>query len=213
MKTYAIVPVKELDRAKSRLSECLDKEGRKGLLFAMLEDVLSALVDIPTIVISPENLNSIERENVVFLKQEGKKDLDSAVKQANAYALKRGASSTLFIPADMPLIRRKDLLEVFKLGQRYSVIITRSSDGGTGILYRRPPNIMESRFTQNSYEDHMAEAKRQGINPHIHSSFPLSLDIDTLEDLRRFMAHGKNTKTYRFLRSCGSDLNWGNKVK
>src|SRR5260370_41796974 len=40
---WAVVPVKELDRAKERLALVLPPERRRGLMLAMLEDVLTAL--------------------------------------------------------------------------------------------------------------------------------------------------------------------------
>ena len=43
MGVWAVVPVKELDRAKERLAQVLPPERRQALMLAMLEDVLAAL--------------------------------------------------------------------------------------------------------------------------------------------------------------------------
>src|ERR1700680_3207545 len=43
MGIWAVVPVKELDRAKERLAPVLPPERRRALMLAMLEDVLTAL--------------------------------------------------------------------------------------------------------------------------------------------------------------------------
>ena len=43
MDLCAVVPVKELDRAKERLAPVLPPEQRRALMLAMLEDVLTAL--------------------------------------------------------------------------------------------------------------------------------------------------------------------------
>ncbi len=203
MKTFAIVPVKELDMAKSRLAYCLSKEDRSGLLLAMLGDVLSALEDMPTIVISPQDLKGFLPTRVTFLLQDGERDLNSAVKQANSHAVKKGADATLFLPADLPLVTSEEVDGVLELGKKHSVIITRALDGGTGILYRRPPDVIESSFTNNSFEDHLREARSRDVEVFVHRSLPLSLDIDTKEDLKHFLEHGKGTKTYSYLRQCG----------
>jgi 2-phospho-L-lactate guanylyltransferase len=202
MKTFAIVPIKELDKCKSRLSEHLSPGERRGLLLAMLEDVLSAL-SFPAIVISPEDLSPQLKgwPEAHFLLQTEGWDLENAVKQANAYALRRGAFSTLFVPADMPLISKGDVEKVLALGESHDAVITHASDGGTGILFRRPPDVMESRFTKTSFEDHLKEAKERGVDMYVHDSFPLSFDIDTLNDLKSFMKLGKGTKTFDYLRS------------
>jgi 2-phospho-L-lactate guanylyltransferase len=202
MSTYALVPVKELNKCKSRLSEHMSPDDRKGLLLAMLEDVLSAL-SFPAIVISPEDLSPQLREwpEAHFLLQTEGRDLDNAVKQANAYALKNGAVSTLFVPADMPLITLGEVEKILTLSERHDAVITHASDGGTGILFRRPPDVMESRFTNTSFEDHLKEAEKRGVDMYVHRSFSLSFDIDTLDDLKSFMKLGKGTETYRFLNS------------
>jgi 2-phospho-L-lactate guanylyltransferase len=205
MRTFAIVPAKDLDKAKSRLSAHLTKEQRKGLFLSMLEDVLSALSQLPTIVICPEDISAYlkDRGNVTFLPQKKGKDLNSAVAQANTFAIEKGAQATLFVPADMPLTSQKDVEEVLTLGRKYKAIITMARDGGTGILYRRPPDVMESRFTKYSFPDHQKEAAIKEIEMMVHSSFPLSLDIDTIKDLRLFMEHGAGTKTYEHLKKIG----------
>ena len=40
---WAVVPVKELEGAKQRLSSCLSPEERRSLATVMLEDVLDAV--------------------------------------------------------------------------------------------------------------------------------------------------------------------------
>src|SRR2546423_15352797 len=47
MGVWAVVPVKELDRAKERLAPVLPPERRRALMLAMLEDVLTALAATP----------------------------------------------------------------------------------------------------------------------------------------------------------------------
>jgi 2-phospho-L-lactate guanylyltransferase len=202
MKTVAIVPVKELDKAKSRLSKSLTPEYRKGLLFAMLDDVLSALKGLPTIVISPQDISlHLKEKEVNFVLQRGGNDLNSAVEQANRAAIEVGAAATLFIPADMPLATKNDIDNVLALGKRHQVVITRSTDGGTGILFRRPPDVIESRFTGDSFSDHLKIARSRDIDVHLLNSRSLSLDIDTFEDLKSFMENGEGTRTYSYLKA------------
>jgi 2-phospho-L-lactate guanylyltransferase len=205
MKLFAIVPIKELDKAKSRLSTCLTTDKRKALLLAMLDDVTSALMGLQTIVISPEDMGSYldGREGITFLMQKGGRDLNTAVKQANDYALLNGADATLFIPADMPLVSNEDIYEILKLGEERKVIITQARDGGTGILFRRPPDVMNSMFTKDSFNDHCSEARQRGIEMYVHNSLPLSVDIDTEEDIGFFMEYGEGTRTYDYLKKCG----------
>ena len=47
MGLWAVVPVKERDRAKERLAPVLPRRMRQALALAMLEDVLAALTATP----------------------------------------------------------------------------------------------------------------------------------------------------------------------
>lgn len=204
MKTFAIVPVKELGNAKSRLQGCLAPSMRGQLILAMLKDVLHALKGISVIVISPEDIEELLPSDVIFHIQTSGKGLNNAVEEANEVAMSLGAEATLFVPADMPLITSADVEEVLEQGMSHPVVITHAMDGGTGILYRSPPNVMRSRFTKNSFYDHLEEAHLQGLDILVHSSSHLSFDIDTQEDLEILLKEGKATHSHRFL--CENDL-------
>lgn len=199
MNTFAIVPVKALGTVKSRLKDCLPPEMRSGLLMAMLKDVLRSLSDLPTIVISPEDIRGLLDEKIIFQLQTMGDGLNSAIEQAGRLALELGADSTLFVPADMPLIDKVDVQKILGYGKKYSVVITQAEDGGTGILFRRPPDVMKCRFTNNSFYDHLAEAERSGLKPYLLSSDHLSFDIDTQEDLMKLLEVGRGTEAHRFL--------------
>ena len=86
-----------------------------------------------------------------------------------------------------------------ELGKTHPLIISPSSRGGTGILYRRPPFIIENRFTSTSFSDHEKESRKRGVEMFVYDSFAISLDIDVPEDIEEFLLHGKGTKTHDFL--------------
>lgn len=197
--TFALIPVNKLDEAKSRLSGMFSPEERKQLTLSMLSDVLESLKGIETVVISPTDLKSDIDSNFHFIKEERKEGLGKAVEKASDFAVENGAEGTLFIPADTPLLTRHHVKEIIGLGKIHPLIISPSSRGGTGILYRRPPDVIGARFTSQSFSDHKKEAKKRGVAPFIYDSFELSLDIDLPEDIYRFLHHKKPTRTYEFL--------------
>jgi 2-phospho-L-lactate guanylyltransferase len=199
MKTFALVPVKELGAAKSRLQECLSPDCRSGILIAMLRDVLEALEGLSIIVISPEDISCMLDDNIIFRKQTRGRNLNNAVQEANEFAIDLGADSTLFVPADMPLMDKKDVAKVLEVGKEHNVVITKAYDGGTGILFRRPPDIMDSCFTENSFNDHLHKARRSGLRPFILTRDHLSFDIDTRDDLEELIKLGRGTHTQKFL--------------
>ncbi|MEE8357906.1 MAG: 2-phospho-L-lactate guanylyltransferase [Candidatus Hydrothermarchaeales archaeon] len=204
--TYAIIPVNKLSKAKTRLIGTLAKEKRGELILHMLEDVLKALdeTECQTIVISSDNLKDNIPRDIIFLDEGDRRmGLNRAVKYANQYAIKKGAKATLFIPADTPLIKKRHIEDILKLGEKHPLIISPARHGGTAILYRKPPDIIRERFTKTSYIDYQKEAEAKGLELKVYDSYCLSLDIDKEEDINEFMIHGKGTATYDYLKDMG----------
>jgi 2-phospho-L-lactate guanylyltransferase len=198
-KVFAIIPVNNLGEAKTRLSGILSVEDRGELVLNMLQDVLRALNGVETIVVSPSDLKGTTEHDFHFVHEEKKGGLNAAVGKATKYAIENGAEATLFIPADTPLLTGTHVREILVLGREHPLIISPSSRGGTGILYRRPPALIDNRFTSTSFTDHEKEAKNKGVEMHVYDSYSISLDIDVPEDIREFLLHGKGTKTHDFL--------------
>lgn len=215
--TFAIVPVDEMSvyGAKSRLVGHLSQEDRDALVIYMLKDVLDALSDMEKVLlISPADLKSyfkyygvdVSKYPVEFIKESERGGLDSAVNHATFHALDKGAEATLFVPGDVPLIEKSDVKKVLRLGERHGLVICPAKDGGTGMLYRRPPTIINTRFTTKSFYEHAKEAESKNVKVHIHYSAHFSLDIDTREDIADFLylpaggkRYVKGTKTWEFL--------------
>jgi 2-phospho-L-lactate guanylyltransferase len=198
-KTYAIIPVNKLDEAKTRLSGILSCEDRGELVLNMLNDVLTALNGIETIVVSPSKPTDFNDFDFHFVHEEKKEGLNKAVKKATKYAIEKGAEATLFIPADTPLLTGTHVKEIIELGKEHPLIISPSSRGGTGILYRRPPNIVDNKFSATSFSDFEEEAAKKQVPLYVYDSYSISLDIDVPDDILEFMLHGKGTETHDFL--------------
>ncbi len=215
--TFAIVPVDEMSAygAKSRLMDHLSLEDREALIIYMLKDVLDTLSDIEKVLlISPTDLKSyfkyyevdVSKYPIEFIKEAERSGLDSAVNHATFRAIDKGAEATLFVPGDVPTIEKSDVEKVLKLGERHGLVICPAKDGGTGMLYRRPPTIINTRFTARSFYEHVKEAESKNVKVHIHYSASFSLDIDTREDIADFLhlpaggkRYVKGTKTWEFL--------------
>ena len=116
MTLFAVVPVKDLMGTKSRLEPVLNPSGRAGLTIYMMNNVLAALkgagVD-RACVVSPDRtvLSLAEEAGAEPLLQEGS-GLNSALEQAQYWAVERGATSLLVLPADLPLLRTPDVRAV-----------------------------------------------------------------------------------------------------
>ena len=107
---FALVPVKDLSRAKERLSSVLPQEDRTALAYAMLEDVLSALrgsrlIDRKCIVTLDRRAIEIAGTYGIEVIGETEQRGESySVDYASRICMEMGAKSVLVIPGDAPLI-------------------------------------------------------------------------------------------------------------
>ncbi len=193
---YAVIPVKNPKKAKSRLSDYLSEEERAELVIAMLRDILRTIQDFLTpVVVSPVDLN-IDGCEIVKDKGIGLKE---AVESGVAHALRKGAKATLFIPADTPLLSRETVKRVLEVGEEYPLVVTPARRGGVGIVYKRPPDVLPERFSNSSFKDIIRLAEEKGVRYAVYKSKDVELDIDTWEDVEEFLKRGNGTETYKVL--------------
>ena len=62
------------------------------------------------------------------------------------------------------------------------------------------PMAIHTHFEGFSYKEHVNAAERKKLNPQVHDSFFMALDVNTAEDLGEIMLHGKNTHTRKYLK-------------
>ena len=206
MSTFVIVPVKELDGAKSRLSPILADEERREFCLRMLEDVLEAVKPLKqvhqTIVTSrdPTVLQVAKDFDAVPLKDR-QAGLNQAVSEAISWCARRGAGCALILPADIPLVRPTDLGRMIYLGRNVQMVVSPSRDGrGTNALLLTPPNVCPTCYGPRSFQRHMEEALRRERSLRVLKSPRIGLDIDTVEDLSYFLSlNDRRTRASKFL--------------
>ena len=194
MSTWAIIPVKPLNRAKSRLADVLTPEQRQQLAESMFRHVLETVRDVPqiigTLVISRDSKAlSIAREYEAKTVQEtGTPELNSALTRATQVVASWGVESLLVLPADLPLLHADDLTYMISTGRGNPsvVIATDQNRDGTNALFIRPPGIMPYAYGPGSYERHMALARTAGVKAKSFFSEQLALDIDVAGDLEAY---------------------------
>jgi 2-phospho-L-lactate guanylyltransferase len=192
MKTFAIVPVKRFENAKTRLSSILDTDDRIRLSLLMLEDTLQILsiVNLLTQVITVSADKRVEEIAVKyganFLLEENERGVNSAVALANSYCMKKkAADATVVIPHDLPLLDSTDVSKVCELAENESsciVICPSLRYDGTNMLLRKPPSIIATFYDADSYNMHVKAAIQLGVPVKRFFSKALMHDIDTPED-------------------------------
>jgi len=210
VRVFAIIPVKKLDMAKSRLSPLLTDDEKKQFCLKMLEDVLRTVKSVRVIhqiiVISkdPVVLQTAENFAATPLK-ERKTGLNEAVSQAIGWCVRRRAASALVLPADIPLVAPADLKRMLSLGERASMVISSSRSGrGTNALLLTPPNASPTFYGPCSFQRHIEEASKRKISISKLKSQRIALDIDTVKDLIDFISlNPKEVHAHNFLEKIG----------
>jgi 2-phospho-L-lactate guanylyltransferase len=199
---YAIIPVTKFKNAKTRLSPFLSEDEREKLLKAMLHDVTDALrkhVDRIIIISRDEEvLRYAESLNVDTLLENENSNLNKAMTQAMKYC-KGKVRKIMIVPSDVPLIGKTNVKMVIDASKNLDFIIVPSKGGGTNMIIMKPMAI-RTRYEGFSYEEHLNAAEKKKLNPQVHDSFFMALDVNTTEDLGEIMIHGKKTHTRQYLK-------------
>lgn len=191
MSIWAIVPVKPLRRAKTRLANVLTPEQRYQLASMMLRQVLSVLQNAPqvagTLVISRDTeALAIAREmGARTIQESSASDLNPALTRATEIIRVWGAGAVLIVPADLPFVNEADIASIAAMGRDEPCIVI-STDvvrSGTNALLVRPPGLITYAYGEESYQYHSEAARRAGAAVHVYESERLMLDIDVPEDL------------------------------
>lgn len=194
MSIWAIIPVKPLRLAKSRLSEVMTPEERQTFAESLLRHVLGVVRSVPqvggTLVISRDNrVLSIAREYGANTVQEsGNPELNTALTRATQVIGGWRCTAVLVLPADLPLISAEDITAIIDLGREEPsvVIATDRNEDGTNALFMRPPGLIPYAYGPGSYRRHIDIAAQAGVTVQVYHSTRLQLDIDLPEDIERY---------------------------
>ncbi|PDW01750.1 2-phospho-L-lactate guanylyltransferase [Candidatus Viridilinea mediisalina] len=185
MNLHAIVPLKRLHQAKSRLAPVLPPESRRELVLEMLERVLHTLqhpaVAAVWLVSAEPSVLALGSTWGALPLFDHTQELNDALTYARTTVWEAGASALLVIPADVPLIIPADVAALATaLAQGSDVVLVPDEHGsGTNALgLRRQANDIPFCFGPASAHQHRAEATARGLTPQ-HLELPtLALDID-----------------------------------
>jgi 2-phospho-L-lactate guanylyltransferase len=195
-RTWALVPLRGLEDAKTRLGAALDAEERLELVRAMASRTLAATRDARglagTVLVTADpaaaDLAATFGARTLVQRLPG---LNAALREARAVAVAAGATATIVLPIDLPAIdaatldRLLDEVRDALLDDATRPIVALVADRrgvGTNSLLTAPPAVIEPAFGEASRSAHQAAALRAGAR-FLELGGPLTLDVDTSEDL------------------------------
>ncbi len=200
MKYRALVPVKSLATAKSRLAPHLSQNQRETLVLDMLHHVLRVLLDSELF----ERVSVVSADDRVLEQAyiwgaqaltEEQHGHNPALEAAALREKAEGVTALLTISADLPLLSTQEICSLFEQSTQYDVVCAASRDGtGTNAILVRPPLAVPYLFGPNSLHHYLEAARQRHLSHKIYHSVGLALDIDTIDDLEELTVRKRNKK-------------------
>jgi 2-phospho-L-lactate/phosphoenolpyruvate guanylyltransferase len=186
-RSVALVPLRSPGRGKTRLAPALSPAERASLAGAMLADVAAALAtaaldEVVVVAGGPAAAAAAAALGLdVLVDPPDVHDLDGALAAA---ATRLGpVPELLVVAADLPALRAADLHAV--RAPASAVVVAPTSDGGTGVLLRRPSDRIATAYGPGSAARHAALAAAAGAEAAVVHREGTAYDVDTAEDLAR----------------------------
>lgn len=210
---WAVIPVKEFDGAKHRLSGLLSPDQRRALAETMLTDVLDAvaaarrLAGVMVVTLEPRARALAERIGA-RVETEGARDGHTGSVTAGLRILAReGRGGMITMPGDIPAATGAEIDAVLAahLPAPSFTISPAHDDLGSNAVVCSPPDSVPLRFGEDSYFPHLDAARRQGIEPVVVRQPGIAMDIDHPVDLRTFLRlrQSRGTRTRALLEGFG----------
>ena len=193
----ALVPLKDLVQAKSRLAGLLRPSERRALAQAMAEDVLGVLsrhsaIGQITLVSDDPGASMLARNYGAQCWSEkslGASGLNPVLQSACERLLTSGEPPLLVLHGDLPLLTDEDISAVLaSQRQLQGLIIGCDRKGrGTNLLAFSAADMPRFCFGTDSCAGHLASARSAGIRAQILQRSGIGLDVDEAPDLKCVM--------------------------
>ena len=197
-RTWAIVPLRGLEDAKTRLGAELDAEERLELVVAMASRTLAAARDavrlrgIVLVTADPAAARLAEAFGATTLVQR-LPGLNAAIREARSLAVEAGATAILVLPIDLPAIDARAIDDIVDqaatavtasgpAGRPVVAAVPDHHGSGTNALLVAPPDAIEPAFGELSFTAHRQAAAAAGAR-WMALGGPLGTDVDTGADL------------------------------
>jgi 2-phospho-L-lactate guanylyltransferase len=206
---HAVVPVKDTNEAKQRLTAVLSRAQRRELALAMLEDVLTALAvvtevaGILVVTVDPAAAEIAAGYGAHIVREGAREGHTGAVAAA---ARRLADEGMLALPGDIPLLQPEDIRELLSAhrngappGDRAFTITPARDLRGSNAVICTPAAAVPLRFGADSFYPHLAAARSYGVEPEVVRLPRIALDIDTPEDLALLLQSPASTRTHALL--------------
>jgi len=205
-----IVPIKNPEQSKKRLSTVLSNRQRVRLVRSLTRDCLEYLSDLKpsvevAIISSNQEITEIAGSYGFSTVEEpsGNVRLGRIVDGGIARLRReRDFEGTLVFPVDLPRIQTSSIEMVLEKARDEEVLLVPDQQRqGTNVLWRKPHDVVECQYEgTSSFNQHVAVSREQGIEPVILEDDSFGFDLDTPDDWYRMLEApeqvGKHTRSF-----------------
>lgn len=210
---WAVVPIKELDGAKQRLSEFLDPPLRRELAEVMIIEVLTALTGVASlagimvVTLDPMATRLAGRIGARIVPEGARDGQTGSVAAGQAILAREERGGMLTLPGDIPCVTAAELdavLAAHRTAPAFT-IAPAHDDLGSNAVVCSPPDAVTLRFGDNSFFPHLDAARRRGIEPTVIRLPGIAMDVDRPVDLAALLRlpQSAGTRTRAFLEAAG----------
>ena len=200
MKYNALIPVKSLTTAKSRLAASFTQHQRETLVLDMLQHVVCVLLDSELF----EKVSVVSSDKEVLEKAyvwgaqavvEEYNGHNQALHGAALREVSEGVTTLLTISADLPLLTTQEIRCFLEQSLQHDVVLAPSRDGtGTNAILVHPPLAVPYVFGPGSLQSYVDAARQKHLSYSMYHSVGLALDIDTIDDIDEAEVLNNNRK-------------------
>ena len=187
-----LVPVKEPSNSKQRLKSILSVEQRAELVRCLTRDVLEYLCELSNsyrtgIITSSEVLSELARSFGVVVIEEAPncRTLGEVVdRSAGDFLGESNREGLLVFPVDLPHLNVEAIREILEKAENEEILLVPDSqEQGTNVLWRKPWDRIPCQYDGTaSFDQHVAVARNEGIEPKIIENERFSFDLDRPQD-------------------------------
>ncbi len=211
---HAILPLKDLVDAKTRLAGVLRPAERRALAQAMVEDVLSVVSDHPrleSLVLLSDDPSAAMLAERFGVRHRSERSFGVRGLNPLLEACRQSLADTgrlLVLHGDIPLLSAADLDEVFAASHAGTGVIGSDRHGsGTNLLSLPGNSGAPFCFGADSCQRHRDSLRRAGLEPVVLQRPGLGLDVDLPDDLlllcQELEQRRANSATALWLRDSG----------
>ncbi len=215
---WVLIPLKNFVDAKLRLSGMLSAAERRGLVQAMVEDVLAVVVAEPsfegTVLLSDDPAAGLLAAHFGVQcwseRALAAAGLNGVVSAGVARLAAQGADTVVVVHGDIPLMDGGELAQLLdshrsRSGSRVTIAPDRQGEG-SNIVLCTPPAVMAFAYGENSCHAHRCNAVASGASCAVLPLPGVSRDIDNADDLLALLHprwRDRAARTLRYLHDSG----------